>query len=480
MKALLAKIRDMPENLKATIVFAVASFATSGINYITTPIFTRLLTQSEYGVVSVYNSLYAIISVIATLTLSRPGVLNVGLYEHAENRWRYLSSMLGAVAASTVVVSAVVILVWPSASSLIDLPVSLVVLILLTCLLQPSVTFWTSKNRYEYKYKTTFVVTVGSALLAQIVSIAAVFWCSRHVENADLAVVRLWSAGAVNLAVAATLYTYIWIKGKTFIDLPLWKKTFAFALPLIPHYLGFAFLNGTDKIMIQSMVGSDKAGIYSLAAVISTVGSLLWQALCVSLTPYMYAKLGARKFNDVREGVKPLLILVGLCCVLISLAAPEIIRILSTEEYLEGIYVVPPIAAGVFMHILYDVFSNISFFHKKSVLIMLATVTAAAVNVVLNYVCIRQFGYVAAGYTTLASYTLLAILHYGISVKIEKEKVFDVRFSILLSLAVIGACLLCNILYALPVLRYILLAAGILIVILKRKYFIHAVSSLEV
>ena len=55
MKAFLQKLKSMPETLKATLVFAIASFATSGINYITTPIFTRILSKSEYGLISVYN-----------------------------------------------------------------------------------------------------------------------------------------------------------------------------------------------------------------------------------------------------------------------------------------------------------------------------------------------------------------------------------------------------------------------------------------
>ena len=55
MKAILNKFKNMPENLKATLVFAIASFATSGINYITTPIFTRLLSGAEYGTVAVYS-----------------------------------------------------------------------------------------------------------------------------------------------------------------------------------------------------------------------------------------------------------------------------------------------------------------------------------------------------------------------------------------------------------------------------------------
>ena len=79
MKALLNKFKSMPENLKATLVFAIASFATSGINYLTTPIFTRLLSGAEYGTVAVYNSWYAIVRVFASMTLIFPGILNVGL-----------------------------------------------------------------------------------------------------------------------------------------------------------------------------------------------------------------------------------------------------------------------------------------------------------------------------------------------------------------------------------------------------------------
>ena len=66
----LNKFRKMSPSLKATIVFGISSFATSGINYITTPIFTRLLTTEEYGIVAIYNSWMLIMQVIVSLTLT--------------------------------------------------------------------------------------------------------------------------------------------------------------------------------------------------------------------------------------------------------------------------------------------------------------------------------------------------------------------------------------------------------------------------
>lgn len=475
MKALLNKFKTMPENLKATLVFAIASFATSGINYITTPIFTRLLSGAEYGTVAVYNSWYAIVRVFASMTLIFPGILNVGLYDHSENRWKYLSSMLGITTLCSAVLG-VLYGIFPGAfQSLLGLDHSLMVLMVLSCFALPATTFWTMKQRYEYRYQVTFFVSVGSAVLAQAVSVAAVM-----AAREDLAQVRLWSAGLVNMVVGLVLFGYILKQGRTFVDLPLWKKTFLVALPLIPHYLGGELLSSMDKIMIDALVGKAEAGIYSLAAILSAIGILLWRALTVMFNPFVNAKLGTREFGRIRETVKPLMLVVGVMCVIAALAAPEIIRVLGTEEYLAGVYVVPPVAAGIFIHAMYDTFAAVSFFHKKSTRIMTATLTAAAVNLVCNYVCIKQFGYIAAGYTTLLSNLVLTAMHYRNARLIEPEEIYDPRFSLLSVALVTAGCLLCNLLYPFLLARYVLVGALLVFLWTRRKAFIGMLMDMKV
>ena len=479
MNALIKRIREIPETVKATIVFAIASFATSGINYITTPIFTRITSQTDYGAVQVYTACYSIVQVFASMTLIYPGVLNVGLYEHRDNRWKYLSSMLGATTSMTLLLALLYVIFRSAVEALFTLPTSLMILMLLSCLVAPATTFWTFKQRYEYKYRLAFFVTVGSALLAQAVSVAAVLMM-RNVEGADIPAVRLWSAGCVNLLVALVLYIYICREGKQFIDIPLWRSMFIVALPLIPHYIGSTILSDTDRIMISSMVGKDKAGIYSLAAILSAIGVLLWRALTVTYSPFINAKLGERRFDEIRKAVRPLLVLVGVFCVIAALGAPEIIRILAEEDYYEGIYVIPPVAASVFIHALYDNFSAVSFFNKKSLGIMIATVVAALSNLILNFIFIPVFGYYAAGYTTLASNIVLTSMHYYISRRVERERVFDGKFSLLSTIAVVCACLLCNLLYGTMILRYALIVLLMIYVITKLKPLFETLVSMKV
>ncbi len=475
MRTLWSKFRNMPENLKATLVFAIASFAISGINYLTTPIFTRILSGAEYGTVAVYNSYYSIVRVFASLTLIFPGILNVGLYEHRENRWKYLSSMLGITTVCTLLLGVVYALFPAFCRELIGLDDSLLILMLLSCFALPATTFWTSKQRYEYRYQVTFFVTVGSAVLAQAVSIAAVLLAREHLDR-----VRLWSAGLVNIAVGLWLFVYILKKGRAFADLPLWKKTALVALPLIPHYLGGELLSSMDKIMIDRLVGQTEAGIYALAAILSAIGILLWRALSVLFNPFVNAKLGTREFDKIRDAVKPLMLVVGILCVIAALAAPEILRILATEEYLAGIHVVPPVAAGIFIHAMYDTFAAVSFFHKKSTRIMTATLTAAVVNLVGNYVCIKAFGYIAAGYTTLLSNLVLTAMHYRNARLVEPEEIYDPKFSLLATALVTAGCLACELLYPFALVRYVLVLALLAVLFVKRRQVLDMLSAMKV
>ena len=475
MKAILNKFKSMPESVKATLVFAIASFATSGINYLTTPIFTRLLTGAEYGAVSMYNSCYAIVRVVASMTLIFPGILNVGLYEHSENRWKYLSSMLGVTTVTTAAFG-ILYAAFPTLfRNLLGLDNSLMILMLLSCFTLPATTFWTMKQKYEYRYKVTFFVSVGSAVLTQAVAVAAVMAADQNLDQ-----VRLWSAGIVNMAVGLALFGYILKEGRAFVDIPLWKKTLVVAIPLIPHYLGGELLSSMDKLMIGNMVGKTEAGIYSLAAVLSAIGILLWRALTVMFNPFVNAKLGSREFKTIRETVKPLMLVVGVMCVIASLAAPEIIRVLATEEYLAGVFVVPPVAAGVFIHAMYDTFAAVSFFHKKSTRIMTATLTAAVVNLVGNYVFIKCFGYIAAGYTTLLSNLVLTAMHYRNARLIGKEEIYDPGFSFLSVALVTLGCLLCNLIYPFIVIRYICIAALLVFLWTRRRSVIDMLMGMKV
>ena len=70
---------------------------------------------------------------------------------------------------------------------------------------------------------------------------------------------------------------------------------------------------------------------------------------------------------------------------------------------------------------------NIEYYHKKTIFISIGTISAAAVNVVLNYIGIKLFGYEAAAFTTLLSYGLLFAFHWIIACKYNVEEVYEIK-----------------------------------------------------
>ena len=157
------------------------------------------------------------------------------------------------------------------------------------------------------------------------------------------------------------------------------------------------------------------------------------------------------------------------------------IRIFATKDYLEGIYIIPPVAAGVFTYSMYDAFAAVSFFHKKSVNIMLASFTAAVTNIFLNYIAIKKFGYIAAGYTTFISHVILIVMHYFNIARIEKEKIYDDKVVVVTLSVVTLACLACNVLYKVPIyIRYIP-AVSIVVALFKyRKVLYQTLAEMKV
>ena len=85
--------KNIPLPAKASMWFVVCSVIQKGIAFITTPIFTRMMSTEEYGLVSVYSSWISILTVILTLQLAT-GVYNKAMIRYEKQRDEYTSAML--------------------------------------------------------------------------------------------------------------------------------------------------------------------------------------------------------------------------------------------------------------------------------------------------------------------------------------------------------------------------------------------------
>ena len=463
---LINKYQKMPVQLKASFWFLICAFLQKSISAITTPIFTRLMSTSEYGQYNVFNSWMSIITCFTTLNIYG-GVYTQGLVKFESDRNRYASAFQGllfTLSALWVIVYSI-IHVWVNPS--LDLTTTQGYLMLLIIWLSGVFQLWAQEQRVQFKYRVLVLVTLIYSLLTPIIGIALI-----RISN-DKVTARILGVAIASVIAYTWQFFYQLIRGKTFFSGRIWKYAFSLSLPLIPHYLSQMILNSSDRIMIKSMVGASEAGIYSLAYSVSLIMVMFNTSLLSTIEPWIYQKIKEKQIDHLPKVAYPAFLGIAGVNLLLIMFAPEVIKIFAPVQYYEAIYVIPPVTMSVYFQFMYSFFALFEFYYEKTQYITIATLTGAVINIVTNYIFIRLFGYIAAGYTTLFCYIIYAFMHYIFMRKIchkylNDMKPYNIKIILVISAGFMIAGFIMLFTYSYPFVRYSIIAVTIIVLILKR------------
>lgn len=467
----IVKYRNMSQVVKASFWYTVCNFMLRGISIITVPLFTRILTEQEYGIVNVYNSWREIFLVLGTLNLFY-GVYNNAMLKYEEAINTFTSSMIILIHMILAFWGALYVIFMDFWSSILELPKVLVCVMFVDVLYVSAINFWMAKQRFFFKYRKVVAVTIIMAVLTPILAILAIY-CF---ENKAIA--KIVASAIPNICIGFVLCIYFLKKGKKLIVKEYWKYALKFNIPLIPHYLSGTILNQSDRIIIGIMVAQEKAGIYGVAYSAAFLLTLVSTAINNTLVPWTYKKLKEENFKDIRQRANQLILFFAIVVLLFNMVVPEVIKILAPPSYYEAITILPVLVVSVFFFFLYSFFGTIEFYFEKTIFIMIASVIAAILNIALNILLIPIMGYFAAAYTTLICYIIMTITHY-IFMKIIlhkkkiKEKIYDLKTIIWIAVAVLVIGLLEAVLYDYILIRILLVLASGIIAGLKRDKIIH-------
>ena len=476
MNKAIEKYKSLPVQVRASTWFLVCSFLQKGISMITTPIFTRIMSTSEYGQFGVFNSWYGIISIIVALGLTG-GVHAQGLVKYDKERSVFSSSLQG--------LSTVLVLLWFGIyllfrnywNNLFSLTTIQMVLMYIIIWVTAVFSFWANEQRVVYSYRVLVIATLVSSVLKPIIEILLVL------NSDEKATARIMGWAVADVVTFGWMFVSQIRKGKVFYSKKFWIYALGFNLPLVPHYLSQTVLNSADKIMIERMVGESESGIYNLAYSLSLIMTIFNTALMQTLSPWIYQKIKDKRNKDIASIAYITLVMIAAVNLLLILLAPEAVALFAPKEYYEAIYVIPPVAMSVFFMYAYDLFAKLAFYYEKTKVIMIASVFGAMLNLILNYIFIKMFGYIAAGYTTLVCFIVYAIVHYLFMRKVCREccdsdypyetmKILMITIPFL----IVGFSFIAT--YKLPVVRYGIIVTGIITIVIFRRKVIRTVKQI--
>lgn len=471
------KYESLPVQVRASLWFLICSFLQKGISMITTPIFTRIMSTSDYGQYGVFNSWYGIITIIVALSLTG-GVHTQGLVKFDKDRNIYSSSLQGLSVTLIVLWLAIYLCFINFFYNLFSLStiqmLSMFIIIWTTAVFG----FWANEQRVIYAYRALVIITLISSILKPAIEIVLVL------NSKDKATARIigW--------VIADLLTFCWMfvdqmrKGRVFFSKRFWLYALGFSIPLVPHYLSQTVLHSADRIMIQRLVGDSEAGIYNLAYSLSLIMVLFNTALGQTISPWMYQKIkDKRGIKDIAPIAYVTLVLIAAVNLMLILLAPEAVAIFAPKEYYEAIWVIPPVAMSVYFMYAYDLFAKFAFYYEKTKMIMTASVLGALLNVVLNYIYIKQYGYIAAGYTTLVCFMVYAVAHYIFMRKVcrdccDGEYPYETRKILMITVPFLIAGFVFMATYNYPVIRYGLAGVAVIVAVIMRKKIISVIKNI--
>lgn len=466
-KLLIKKYNNLPMQVKASLWFLICGFLQKGVSVITTPIFTRLLTSAEYGQYNVFNSWLSIVSVFVTLQLYS-GTFTQGMVKYEDKKIKYASSLQGLCLTLVLCWTVLYLIFHDFWNNLFELTTVQVLAMLLIIWTTSVYTFWAVEQRVDFKYHTLVVITSIATIAKPVVGIIFVVLAD------DKVTARILGLALVELVCFLWMFFSQMRRGNTFFDKGFWKHAFMLNLPLVPHYLSMVVLNSSDRIMISKMIGDDKAGIYSLAYSISQIMTIFNTALLQTIEPWLYKKIKTKQIRDMSMVAYPAFIVIAAVNILLIAFAPEVVALFAPEEYYEAIWVIPPIAMSVYFMFAYSFFAVFEFYYEKTQYIAMATMSGAALNIVLNYILIKLFGYYAAGYTTLVCYVLFTLFHFCFMRKICKKELDGAKpystskmLVITMIFVIFGIAFL--FMYKFNIVRYTFIALLVVLVIIKRE-----------
>jgi O-antigen/teichoic acid export membrane protein len=396
-------------------------FVLHGISFFTAPIFTRLLTPSDYGQVAVYSAWVSLFSLFIGLQ-THGSIANAKVKFGDDKIGSYLSSIMTLSVISFIILLGGVIAANKFLTAILGLRYDLVILLVIQSFASFCIAFYVSKlTQYKQAERSTLLsllVSISSTVLAVVLLLS--------VSDNNRYIVKIYANAIPTIIIGFVIVGIVFLKGRKIYHKTYWNFCLSLTLPLILHGAGGLVLSQSDRVMLQKISGESEAGVYSFAYSIALVISILWMSFNTTWVPFYYDYKKNNQKDLLLIRAKNYINVFSVLTMGFILLAPEVYRIMAPQEYWPGISLIPLIALAYYFNFLYSFPANYEFYNAKTKLISMGTLCAAIINIICNFALIPVYAGVGAAIATLISFVFVFIFHEIIARFIIKN--YDYKF----------------------------------------------------
>lgn len=402
--------------------YLMSSLATSALAFISIPIYTRLLSSYDYGVVSIFMGVVSIISCIMAFSADR----SVSRYYFDQKDEIDFKRFVGT---STVIsiffftINATLLFLFAKEfGKLVGLKKEVVYLLIpISGINIIGLTFEQIYGPLK-KSKHIAISSILKVLLGFVFSVSLI-----SVFKTDKFFGQI--LGQIFAGFCIVLFWISLIKPffKWHFDIIHIKYIFTYSVPLIPYALSGVLIEQFGKIAIGSSQSLSHAGFYSLALTISGIVNIIIGVTHQAWNPYYFEYMNSKNYKQID---KEFLLIFKLTIVVafgVACFGKEIGYLLVNNEYSASLYLVPIFTIGyIFSQLSFTYIRNFGY-TKKTQYMSITILFSGICNVLLNIILIKYLGELGAAISFVLSYIIMTILAWFINTYYIKLHTTPVR-----------------------------------------------------
>jgi O-antigen/teichoic acid export membrane protein len=398
-------------------IYGLGTVVAQIVSFLLLPLYTRYLTPADYGTLQTVEVSCGMIGIVVTIGIAR--ALSRFYYESEDIKDRNRVVSTAFVTYGVVALLAAPLLLFASD------PIGKILLgshehghLFRIAFLSMLVGAFTDINmmhlRLLKKPHIFISITVSRLLCLIVLNILFIVYYHMGIQGilySSLVVSGIYSAG---LTVSTLLKT-----GMNF-SLNLSRQLAMYSLPIIPSQLGNTVVKQSDKYFVLYLMSVADMGIYTLAL---KIGNAVHHFLTIPFNmAYIPRRFEIMKREDAERIYSRIftyyVFLVGYVGLFISVLIPEILHFMVTPGYLGAKEIVPLVVLSMVIFGTHYHFDFGILHSKRTKYLSYIGIVSAAVQIGLNYLLIRKYGFFGAVWSSIISLALQAFLLYAVSHKL--------------------------------------------------------------
>jgi O-antigen/teichoic acid export membrane protein len=395
-------------------VYGLASVLDRVVSFIMLPVYTRLLTPADYGVLELLYLTNSVISLVIGMGLESAVSRFYFDYEKEEDRNKVVGTAVVGYGGMMIAISLFLMLFAAPMSGLVlesSDQANLLIVSLASLGIGMVLPVYFAYMRVRQKSFEYMITKVGMTVLTLGLNILFVVVYPYGVMGVLMATLLTNVVFLILLSITTLRKTGISVKW------PLLRDMLKFGWPLIPSNIGAYIVQASDRYFVKEYVSVAMTGIYSLGYKIGTlVNQFVTSPFLQVWAPRRYELFNTEGYEKIYPRIFTyfctLSLFVGL---MISLLAREIIKVVAAESFWEAYKVVPVVVLAYIIFSFHHHF-NIGILMKKATkYVAYVNVLNGVLNVILNMLLIKPYGIFGAAVATLLCFIFKAALTFYFS-----------------------------------------------------------------